>query len=450
MRKSVTTDKTMQQDSLAAPDIRRRRINDFLPSERYAVCILLLLALGLRLIIINLLKTIPVSDGLAYWNMATSMLNTGLMDDGFGFVAYYSVGYPLFLIPFLAIFGHNPFVVEVVNVFLGTGAVFLVYACARKVLSDWIWALVPALVWATYPPALFTTEIIGKENLSIPIVLSIVFLLLKYQESVRKNALSLAAGVLYGFGLLVSTSTILTGALVAAVVIGLRLKGLRLDASQLRPVALLWCVVGSLVVLAPWFSYTNYRLGYPVLCTGGGFNLYLGNNPNATGHYVGIQDTPVASRWPEIKKSQGEVASMSYLRDLALAYMRENPGKTIWLSVKKFGYFWFPPSLTQSKGESFIKMAGKWAWFIVYSTVLVFFIFSLIMFKKMNDKHLILIFYILLYSAVHVAAVILLRYRLTIVPLMCVVAVHSLQHSCLWWRGAARQTLKRHCQGNLV
>ena len=42
-------------------------------------------------------------------------------------------------------------------------------------------------------------------------------------------------------------------------------------------------IVGGAVMLAPWLYATNQMVGRPVLTTNAAFNLYLGNNPAATG-----------------------------------------------------------------------------------------------------------------------------------------------------------------------
>ena len=80
-----------------------------------------------------------------------------------------------------------------------------------------------------------------------------------------------------------------------------------------------------------------------MLTTNGGPVLYVGNNPNAGLGFEGIQSTPLGSAWHGIRAEKGEVEAGAILKREALAYMKENPGKTIWLSLRKIVYFWTPP-----------------------------------------------------------------------------------------------------------
>ena len=73
---------------------------NILNNEKLAFFVLIAGATFLKFATVMVLSIEPESDYACYLNMAITMLSTGHMDDGFGNVAYYSSGYPLFLIPF--------------------------------------------------------------------------------------------------------------------------------------------------------------------------------------------------------------------------------------------------------------------------------------------------------------------------------------------------------------
>ena len=77
-------------------------------TEHFGLLFVISLALVLRFAAVSFLDIEPTSDAASYMEMATTMLNSGHMDDGLGNVAYFSAGYPLFLVPFLRFLGRAP------------------------------------------------------------------------------------------------------------------------------------------------------------------------------------------------------------------------------------------------------------------------------------------------------------------------------------------------------
>lgn len=391
-------------------------------NEKIALLFVIVLSLIIKLSVVMILKIEPEGDFASYMNMAITMMKTGHMDDGMGNVAYYSSGYPLFLIPFFALFGTTAEVAQFVNVVLGVISVLLVYLCSKYILPNWKWAIFPALIWATYPSALLHTEYVAKENLVTTLLLLQTLLLLHYPYSQKKFILAILLGIVYGIGLLVGPAIILTGVLIGFVVIGFNLKKPSLlNLSLNKAIA---CSFGCLIVLSPWLAYTDSKLGKPILNTNGGFNLYLGNNANSAVHFVGIQDTPIGPTWHALRKEKGEVQSMSYLKEKAIEYILENPTKTLWLSFKKIAYFWYPPihegrDGNQSKLESLMRSA----WLLYYILIVSSVFLSLLFMKKFTRSHLILYATVLLYCLIHAAAYVIFRYRIPIMPIMCILAV---------------------------
>jgi hypothetical protein len=371
--------------------------------------------------------------------MATSMLHTGQMDDGQGNVAFYNPGYPLFLIPFFAIFGNTAEVAQFVNAALGIISILLIYLCSKEVLPSWKWAVVPALLWATYPPAILYTEYVAKENLLVPLLLLQILMLLRFPYSLHPNGLAIALGIVFGIELLVGPAVILTGTLVGLVVVGLNFG--KSSLRDLHWLPFLACVFGCMITLTPWLSYTTLKLGKPILNTNGSFNLYLGNNPNSTVHFIDIEDTPIGPVWHSLRKEKGEVESMSILKHKALEYIHENPLKTIQLSLRKIVYFWTPPIHEGKYGnQSKLEKVMRLVWLFYYSGIVIFALIPFLFFRELNRSHFILYGTVFLYCAIHGIAFVIFRFRLTIMPIMCILAACSLYFAYTWWNSERQKT----------
>ncbi|WP_321395912.1 glycosyltransferase family 39 protein [Emcibacter sp.] len=380
----------------------------------------------------------PFSDYRAYMRMATSLLENGRMNDGMGNVAYYSSGWPIFLSPFFAVFGATAQVAQILNVILGTLGIWLVYLCARQLLGNWKWAMLAALAWALYPPAILYTEYVAKENLMVPMLLAQTYFLLIYPASRHKIRLSVLLGALFAYELLVGPAVILTGLL-----IGLMVSGIHLNREILRSIqwkAMFACLIAFFITLAPWFTYTTVQLGKPLLNTNGAFNIYLGNNPAADVKFVGIQHTPLGPVWDGIRKERGEIGSSAFLKEQALNYVKENPGRTAWLSLRKIAYFWKPPIHSgEEENPTAVEKLMRLGWLIAYNIIVILALVPLLFRQRLNRNHAILFGTVALYCLIHAAAYVIFRYRLPVMPLMCILAANGLYLLTEWWK-MRRQT----------
>lgn len=394
---------------------------------------LLLVAFMLQLSAVVILDLEQLTDFVGYMNMATSMLETGHMQDGQGNVAFYSAGWPLFLVPFFALFGSTMEVAQYVNVLLGTASVYLVHLCAKEILPNWKWAAFSTFIWVTYAPTILYTEYIAKENLMVPLMLLQLLLVLRFSNSANKTTSSILLGLIFGYQLIVGPATILTGAIIGIIVLNFHLKNEFWKALQWRP-AFIFLLV-SFITLVPWLVYTDSELGEPVLNTNGSFNLYIGNNPNAGPFFINIDETPIGDGWHELKDAQGgELGISKYLKKEALNYIFENPGRTFILSVQKVVYFWMPPIHEGKEGnQSLLETLVRVVWAISYCIIMFFALIPLFFYRKLNRSHLILYGTALLYCGIHAAAYVIFRYRLPIMPIMCILASQGLYYLYIWW-----------------
>jgi lipoprotein NlpI len=107
----------------------------------------------------------------------------------------------------------------------------------------------------------------------------------------------------------------------------------------------------------------NYRVSgeFVPISSNGGINLYIGNNPNATGAFrarlEGLGDFRNCFDLPglieKLEQRQGRALSASemsaYFRDEALRWIREHPGEFLRVTARKARLFWHPQEIPHNK-----------------------------------------------------------------------------------------------------
>ncbi|GMM71797.1 hypothetical protein MTsDn5_17490 [Alteromonas gracilis] len=379
------------------------------------------LSFSIKLVAISVLSISPEADYLAYWNLVTSLLETGVMNDGNGNVAFFNSGYPLFLAPFLYIFGQTQEVAQVVNTILGGLSTVLLYCCARIVLKNHIYALIACLLWGFYPPNILYTEYLAKENLVIPLLLSQMYLILTYRGTWIKTFL---LGVVFATGMLSGSAILFTVLPIVYVILSLGKSSVKF--SQASIIRLCFFGLVFLLTMSPWLAYTKSQLGVAVITTNSGFNLYIGNNPNSTPHFISITDTPMADTWHALKKEKGEFESFAYLKKLAVDHIIENPLSTLSLALQKVVLFWEPPPLNRHLEQPIPEKVIRVAWLAYYCVLFMLALSSLFLIKNFKREHYLVLSIIVLFCAIHGAVYVAPRYRLPIMPLVVLVGTYAL------------------------
>ena len=246
-------------------------------------------------------------------------------------------GYPLFLAACQAAFGPRVLPVRLVQAALGAGCVWLVAVLAARALPGDRKAvpLVAALLAAFDPYLIANSAFVLSEAVFLPLMLAAQCALAACWGSTARNGVGWAvvAGLASGAAVMVrpSWALFLPAALGAWVVLAGR--GRRLPAARGAAVAAL----AAALVMAPWWA-RNARLYGRFVPTAlwTGASLYDGLNPLATGD-SDMRFLASDEFWPLDEETQDAV-----LRDRALAFARENPGRVFWLACVKAARFWSP------------------------------------------------------------------------------------------------------------
>lgn len=276
------------------------------------------------LAIINYDHAPTAGDGLAYKSMALNFLSGSGIIDHMGNYAMYNMGYPFFiLIPIFFLFGEENIVaVQFGNLFLSVIAIILCYEVAKEAGAGKLGRLVAAAIWALYLPASVYTVYFAKENLMIPLMLGVIWCAFRLTKQPSTKTI-IGCGVLFGLLALTGNAAL---CLVATVVASLFFLSPALRFEKVRLIFIL--IVVMFAVASPWMIRNMHTIGVPILNTNGGFNLYLGNNPAATGWFVSIADTPRGETWSELRKI-GEVEASDTLKHEAISWIKEHPSDFI-------------------------------------------------------------------------------------------------------------------------
>jgi len=289
---------------------------------RWLVAIFLI-ALAVRLGYVAVAERPPISDEQYYDGLAQALAAGEGYTAGGVATAYWPVGYPALLAAFYAVFGHYYLPVLLFQSILGAataaallllGREFGVPAAGRA--AGLIVALAPNQV--AYAARLFPAVVTAFA------LVAIVLLIIKTRGFRGAAAAGLATGA---------------AALVAPVMLISVPAAMGADALRRFSV---FKVIGrgvviaalALAVVAPW-TYRNWRVfgAFVPISTNGGVNLWIGNNPNATGAY-----SYPTSRINPLFMTEGELARDRLGREFSWYFMKNNTEQFLLLVVPKFAY----------------------------------------------------------------------------------------------------------------
>lgn len=363
----------------------------------------------------------PESDELAYQSMAVNLLaGNGILESGNR--AFYSAGYPMFILaPVYFFFGESILAARIANLLLGAVSIVLCYFVAKEAGAGKMGRLLAAAIWALYLPTGIYGVYLAKENLMIPLILGVMWCALRL---LTKPSVRIAAVCGLLFGLLAMTGN---AALSLAGVVVLALIVAPVSAKQ-RLMVLGGIVVVALLVTSPWMLRNLHVIGAPVMNTNGGFNLYLGNNPAATGFFVSIADTPRGETWHELRRTSGELGATETLKNEAVSWIKENPMDFLVLALKKGAYFWTPP-FHEGKGgnASTAEAVVRLAWAAQFVLLIFAALAGLFLPHLRNRQQLLLWLAIACYTAVHMLFYVIFRYREPIMPVIGILAALAIE-----------------------
>ncbi len=334
------------------PDHEQDRLARFWPG---VLASLFLISWAWRLFFLERLARSPLSgslnaDARIYWEWAGSLLHDGLSGKN---PFFFGPLYPYVLVGLRAAFGDSVGAVLHVQALWGAAAVVLIADAARRLTTPLLGAAV-GLLLAGYEMAVFFDGQVLMESLLFCLEALLLWLVVRTDWHAPRVATLTGLGIVIGVlaqGRATATLLVIPVALAIHSATGRTWRSVRRVGLVVAAcvTTMIPSIIHNRVVSGEWIPFT-YNLGY---------NLYVGNNPEATGSFVvttGTIDSGPA--FGDRSADGGAVGDgRAYLRstyglDLspsqssnhwarqALAFASENPARAARLAVQKVCMFW--------------------------------------------------------------------------------------------------------------
>ncbi len=343
--------------------------------------------------------------------------------DGKGFVdsnGEHSVRAPLFpalLALFIPVAGSSLVIPFLLVAFLGMVNVYAGYRLAWDVWKDSRTAAAAAALIAFFPALVLHGALLMSETLFIALFLYALLLARRLQTNDRMVT-HLAFGAVSAFAVL--TRAVFFGVFPLLVfALFLKRRKTHLPSSRLLVAIAVWCVL-----LLPWTArnYSIHHAWVPV-STFGGRSLLIGFNPFAHGTTKldpGFQDwldAQLKERGFPPYDSLSEQQLSSAEQTVALHYVAAHPWHAALLSLEKTYVFWIYP--LSHRSQQHLLQASLMGFDLLLGLAL---IGGILVARKRGVSvfplWLVLLFFTLMHAILHAEA----RYRLPLVPLLCIIA----------------------------
>ncbi|WP_158385933.1 glycosyltransferase family 39 protein [Clostridium aceticum] len=311
---------------------------EFLKSPKIFIPLLSLIAFAPRYIWVRLMNTVPVYDFLRYYNYAAALLQ-GDYD------AYLEIrnvfphlsGYPLVLSYVYRLFGDTVAVGKWFNVFCSVGTAILLYLLVRELLGDTA-GQAAGLIFALYPADIMYITLLASEHVFLVLFLLSIYLFIHYTKTTLtgwKVLRLLLVGLVMGIAHIIRpVSSLLFPPMLAYLLFFHEIK--KPMVSFLKEKG----KVVAMIVLAFFLTLGMLNLIYldtvkvPLGKTAGGFNMYVGTDPERTGMW-----NPTA--WQIIEEYDHDFYRVhGEAQRRAIERIKEDPTGFVALAEQKFAIQW--------------------------------------------------------------------------------------------------------------
>lgn len=317
-------------------------MNDALDNRRTRTALLVVLAVAC-LVRVGLIvsidspqevpRTPAESDAQSYYVLADNLLS------GVGYrysedrppTAWRTPGYPLLIASVFRVFGRSFNAVRGAQCVLDVASVAAIFGLALILTESRAAALLAALGYAIYPPAILSSTYIMTETL-YTLLLLVFALACVLALKARNFTLYLIAGIMLGLAVLTRPGVFLLPAAVLVVALFVRRTDWR---------GLVILMLAFVVTILPWGIRNKHVLGkFTVTSTLVGHNLYKGNHLPSQGAYLLPTDNLFTPDLKQRLAGVGEVQKDSILQAEAIKVILENKGAVALLMLKKIPRLW--------------------------------------------------------------------------------------------------------------
>lgn len=271
----------------------------------------------------------PADDGKFYYIVADRIARglgyTWAWPDGVvTYAAHYPVGYPAILGGVYALVGSSLAAAMLVNALVGVLGVLAVHSLVASAGQRGP-ALVAGTLTALHPGLLFYTPALMTEGVTAALFAIVAALAVRASQGHRPHLLLCAVGLSAGVLVLIRPQ-----ALILVPLFGFFARGPALGA-RVRGAAAVTAL--ALAVCLPWTARNCDKLDRCVFVSAnGGWNLFIGSAPKATGAWVSIDDLGVPA---ECRSVYGEAEKDQCFGQAGLRNVLEHPAHFLALVPRK-------------------------------------------------------------------------------------------------------------------
>ncbi len=279
---------------------------------------------------------------------------------------YRPPGYAFFLAAVYRVFGSGPLRSRLVQMAMGLASAALAFYLGRRwsgVFTGLLFAFLQAVYWIFI---FYEGELLDP---SLSVVLTLAFVGLTASAAFGLSFLKVAAaGLVLGFLVLVRPNALVLYPLAGGwLVWELRRRG---EKKRSWPVAALLAAAAAAVILP--VTVRNYLVGGELvpIATNQGISLLVANNPDSDGTTHSIPEigeigTPFD--WPRIVRQLSErlgrplttAEASDYLSRQAWRFVRDHPGRFLWLTGRKALLFWGPYEIRNVKEVHYARLNSR-------------------------------------------------------------------------------------------
>jgi pentatricopeptide repeat protein len=416
----------------------------FSRKESVFLLVLFLLALSLRLVYLNQLRSsplfdTPITDAKYHDEWAQAIRDGRSLHEGPYFRAPL---YGYFLALIYTIFGHSYLAARLIQFLLGSLSVVLIYFLGRRIFGPLV-GRVAAIMAAVYG-----TFIYFEGELLIPVLiifLDLVLMLALLSVVERPGWWRwLGCGAILGLSAVARPNVLLFGVvLIPWLLVSLRRRGLGLRRSFIHLVGF---SLGIVLMILP-VTVRNYMVGkdFVPIASQGGVNFFIGNNRDADGITVFIKGTDrslwgvyfetiqLAEQVEGRSLRASEVSNYWFRR--GLEFIRDEPGASLRLLLRKLTLFWSGPEISNNKGIYFFSKKAPLLGMLIrpgplycpFGVLAPLALAGMVLaWRRGERKSGLMVLFIFSYMVSIILFFVTARYRLPIVPFLLPFAAYSL------------------------
>jgi 4-amino-4-deoxy-L-arabinose transferase-like glycosyltransferase len=356
------------------------------------------------------------NDEIGYVNLATHVAHGLGFTDHLGQPTSRRVpGLPLLVAIPLSLVGSNVIAIRIFMCLIGSLLVPACYLLTHSVTDSHKIGFIAAAIAAVFPTWVIPS---GSVLTDIPAAALVTLMAWALIEGYRRHSLLwiIGAGIFWG-----TTTLVRPVALIYAPAILLWLL-IVMRSWKSRFVAVVAVLAPFVLLLAPWTIRNMQVYGtFVLLSTQEGSELYVSNNPEATGilaiDYAHFQEV-IAKR---TEQYPDEETRSKMLQADAIEFIRQNPLRFAELCFVRFVQFWKVYSPRVPLSNSLVVIA-------TFGLAVPFFLIQAIRRGWQRGPEMLLVLIVIFHTAVHVVYTAAVRYRIPIEPLVIVLAIQG-----FWW-----------------